>query len=253
VCLLQCVRFTHPLLRYETSLKTALANPNLSPAIIIRTPNFRAMNIATVIRASISTRTATCLLFDAHGTIPVLLARLPARQAHLRLNPLAFLSILFEEYGYMAETERARLDAEIVALERRTGMSVLSLEPIDPDKIDYKALTEDLHVCATALISVENVVDFEVAFGAFCSEVMVLFEELRGRRGLEKLGEDENEALSQTLAYHRNKADRRRAQLQSLLKRVQTQINLVRPLSVPSLNLVVVFRDFVRADSISEC
>lgn len=157
-----------------------------------------------------------------------LIERLHERRQLVHENPLAFLIIIFEEFGNACEVERAHSDDQVVHMEGQTGMTSLQLRNIsDQAEINFEHLIKSLHHCNTNLIFLDNVTNFDMALGKFIKETLVKLELVRTNRGCEPIGEDVQNGLSESIDYLLNASDMRRYQAQSLQRRVQSQINVV--------------------------
>ena len=157
-----------------------------------------------------------------------LLKRLHGHRRLLRVNPLALLGILMEEYGRACERDRARNDKDVITLEGRTGMTTPRIATeYAGDSTDHELLIKALHSCNTMLIFLDNMTNFEVAVGKFIKETLTKFQMIRERRLLEMIPADIDDTLIQVIEYLLNAAEMRRYQAQSLHRRTQTQINVV--------------------------
>ncbi|MCJ1271063.1 hypothetical protein MMC22_010962 [Lobaria immixta] len=157
-----------------------------------------------------------------------LLKRLHGHRRLLRVNPLALLGILMEEYGRACERDRARNDKDVITLEGRTGMTTPRIATeYAGDSTDHELLIKALHSCNTMLIFLDNMTNFEVAVGKFIKETLTKFQMIRERRLLEMIPADIDDTLIQVIEYLLNAAEMRRYQAQSLHRRTQTQINVL--------------------------
>lgn len=199
---------------------------------MIQTPNSGTINFAFVMRINIVDCSATGLYFERDmlndkGIIS-LLKRIHGHRRLLLVNPLAILGILMEQYGRACERDRAHNDREVVSMEGRTGMTSLVIAKSAPqDAADYEKLTKELHACNTNLIFLDNLTNFEVAFGRFIAETLKKFQAIREKQRLETIPVDVHDTLIQNVEYLVNVAEMRRYQAQSLHRRIQTQINVV--------------------------
>lgn len=201
---------------------------------MIQTPKSTIVNFSFVMRINIVDCSAIGLCFrgddlDDRG-LTRLLKRLHGHRRLLRLNPLALLGILMEEYGRACEIDRARNDKDVITLEGRTGMTTprIAIEYAG-DATDHELLIKALHSCNTMLIFLDNMTNFEVAVGKFIKETLTKFQMIRERSllMLETIPAGIDDTLIQAIEYLLNAAEMRRYQAQSLHQRTQTQINVV--------------------------
>ena len=203
------------------------------PAVVIQTPYSPFQDFSVVARINISSGSVISLLFDnTEEDLNNLIKRLRWRCTQTRQSPLSLPAILFEGYGYTSEECRRRLDAEVVSLEVRTGMTSLDTNQGGSGYSlrisDYERMMRDLHSCNTNLIFLANVLNFEMEFGAFCGRIFDVFEELRGRIGEGKFHtERARDEFQRNLAYCVDSSRFRQKQTQSLRMRVKSQINVV--------------------------
>lgn len=185
-------------------------------------------NFSCVIRVNITDRSAICLFFEKNKSkIKDFFRRLQTSRDSLHANPLSFISLLFEEHGYSCEKYRAKLDKDVVEMERQTGHTSIAILLFRQNP-DYERLTRDLNACKTSLIFMDNITLFEEKIGEFCKETLETLEVLRQERDLDTLPTGERVAATQQLDYHLNLSQLRRIQACSLERRVQTQISVVR-------------------------
>lgn len=160
--------------------------------------------------------------------IASLLKRLHGHRGLLRVNPLAILGILIEEYGRTCERDRAHYDTDVINIEGHTGMTSLLIATFDPQvATNYELLTRALHSCNTNLIFLDNMIYFEVAAGRFVKDTLIKFQLLRERKLVEAIPVHVENTLMQNIEYLLNGAEMRRHQAQSLYRRTQSQINVV--------------------------
>lgn len=188
-----------------------------------------------VARINISSGSVFSILFDnTEKDLNELIKRLRWRCKQTHQCPLTLLAILFEGYGYSSEECRRKLDAEVVSLEVRTGMTSLDTNQggYSLRISDYERMMRDLHSCKTNLIFLANVLNFEVEFGTFCGRVFEVFEQLRERTGQGSFHTPRaKDEFQQHLAYCMDSSRFRQTQIQSLRMRVKSQINVVSLLS----------------------
>lgn len=211
---------------------------------MIKTPRSGVRNFSLVMRINVDDCSATGLYIHGDvsddGGLAGLLKRLHGHRRLLRVNPLGFMGILFEEYGRECERDRARNDDDVVAIEGRTGMTslrILAVAPFSPGvATDHELLTKALHACNTNLIFLDNLTNFEVEVGRFIKETLIKFQRIRERKAeirlLETTPPDVDDTLIHNIEYLLNAAEMRRYQAQSLLRRAQTQINVVSKLEM---------------------
>lgn len=199
-----------------------------------------------VARINISSGSVFSILFDnTEKDLNTLIKRLQWRCKQTHQSPLSLPAILFETYGYTSEECRRKLDAEVVSLEVRTGMTALDTTTnVNQDGkmnyslriSDYEKMMRDLHSCNTNLIFLGNVLSFEMEFGMFCGRLFDVFEDLRGRISNNNKKEEEKgkyhsprakDEFHQHLAYFLDSSRCRLKQTQSLRMRVESQINVV--------------------------
>lgn len=208
-------------------------------AVVVQTPYSPFQDFSLAARINIASGSVVSLLFDnTEDDLNILIKRLRWRCTQTHQSPLSLLAILFEEYGYTSEECRRRLDAEVVSLEVRTGMTSLDTNPggngYSLRISDYEKMMRDLHSCNTNLIFLANVLNFEMDFGTFCGRIFDVFEELRGRIGDGKFHtERARDEFQQHLAYCVDSSRSRQKQTQSLRMRVKSQINVVSSFSFP--------------------
>lgn len=201
---------------------------------MVQTPYSPFQDFSVAARISISTGSVVSLLFDnTEEDLNTLIKRLRWRCTQTRQSPLSLLAILFEGYGYTSEEYRRLLDAEVVSLEVRTGMTALDTNQGSNGGYtlriaDYEKMMRDLHSCNTNLIFLANVLNFEMEFGAFCGRIFDVFEELRERvEGGKFHTERARDEFQRHLAYCVDSGRFRQKQTQSLRMRVKSQINVV--------------------------
>lgn len=197
---------------------------------MIHTPYAAAGNFSFVMRINMFDCSATGLYFHRDmfndAGIASLLKHLHGHRRLLRVNPLALLGILMDEYGRTCERDRTCNDMNVVAMEGQTGMTSLLIAPRQV-ATGYELLTKALHSCNTNLIFLDNMTNFEVAIGTFIKETYIKFQTLREMRLLETIPVDVDDTLMQNIEYLLNAAAMRRYQAQSLHRRTQSQINVV--------------------------
>jgi hypothetical protein len=179
----------------------------------------------------------TSLLFNKNEEdLDEIIGRLRIRRKSTHQSLLAFLAILFEQYGYSTEKLREELDEQVVAMELRTGMASLntSRRNFSRDVPKYEALMRDLHACNTNLIFLGAVLNFEVEFGNFCNHLFNIFEDLRRQAGYGAFhAAKARDEFRQNLGYCLDSSRSRRNQTDALQIRIKSQINLVRVLTSP--------------------
>jgi hypothetical protein len=153
---------------------------------------------------------------------------LPAYAA-VDYNPLAFIGFLMEKHGYESEGFRRKLDADLVSMERKLGMTSLwSWNGLQmQDMSDYESLSKGLINCSTHLAVFENILQFEASAGEFCLETLEAFEALREKISVKRLSAPVYDSMTEHVRFHNNLADGRRNQAHSLLKRTQVQVSMV--------------------------
>lgn len=200
-------------------------------AVVIQTPYSPFQDFSVVARINISSGSVVSILFDnTEKDLNVLIKRLRWRCKQTNQCPLSLPAILFEGYGYTSEECRRKLDAEVVSLEVRTGMTSLDTNQggYSLRISDYEKMMRDLHACNTNLIFLANVLNFEMEFGTFCGRLFEVFEELRERTGQGKFHTARaRDEFQQHLAYCMDNSRFRQKQTQSLRMRVKSQINAV--------------------------
>ena len=207
------------------------------PAVVVQTPYSPFQDFSVVARINILSGSVISILFDnTEEDLNVLIKRLRWRCKQTHQCPLSLLAILFEGYGYTSEECRRKLDADVVSLEVRTGMTSLDTNPggYSLRISDYEKMMRDLHACNTNLIFLANVLNFEMEFGTFCGRLFEVFEELRERSGEGKFHTARaRDEFQQHLAYCMDSSRFRQKQTQSLRMRVKSQINVVSSLFTP--------------------
>ena len=144
------------------------------------------------------------------------------------MNPLALLTILFEDHAHASEAYRTHLDKVVVSIEQQTGMTSLHVGAPDHGlEDDYDRLARRMHACNTNLIFLDHILEFESRLGAFCRQVWRTFCKLRLEQGLEDLLQYQHDEFEQALDYHLNDSSLRRSQSQALQKRIQSQMSVV--------------------------
>ena len=179
-------------------------------------------------RLDLRQNTAVCLFFDPdEAALNTLMARMKVRQQQLVQDPLSFIGLLFEGYGYATEEWRGALDEDVVKTESQTRMS--SLNFVVASQIaakHYETLTRDLHSCNTDLIFLDTMLAFELKFGEFCKKTTEKADRLRRLVTQAPLCNNLDE-FNDNMDYLYNLCELRRNQTQSLRNRIQSQINVV--------------------------
>lgn len=179
-------------------------------------------------RISLTDLSAVGFLFcKTEARIRGLLSRLSTNQNRLQQNPLALLSVIYDEYGRSCEMARKRGDDEVVSIESSTGMSSIKVQAPTQAERDLAELNKALHAANTNLIFLDNVINFDVAVGKFIKEAFVKLETLRQTQNLEPSPVPVSQALHENMDYLINLSELRRHQAQSLHQRVQSQISVV--------------------------
>lgn len=191
----------------------------------MKIPHYPLLVYSLVMRVNIIDRSAICLILSNMDdkTISALLKRLHAHQESLRENPLAILGILFNQLGQKWEAESRNTFHEVRAIEHTTRMTPFKL-PSEPIQIDYEQLNRSIHQNNTHIIFLDKVVSFELGFGKFIKETLKKFEEARKNLGLEP---DPANVLQQNMDYMLNTAEMRQLSVQSLQRRIQSQMSVV--------------------------
>lgn len=196
--------------------------------MIIQTPNSHIRNFSCVLHINLADCSTKGILFDTNEfEIPGVLLRLNENRQLLQECPVAFLSILYADHSRSAENHRAKLDWDVVTMERRTGKTSLVVFS-EHAETDYEQLNKALHECNTNLIFLDNITNFEMAVGKFIKDTLVKFEVLRKENGITSDSNCAYQSVSQNMDYLINACEMRRYQAQSLHRRIQTQINVVR-------------------------
>ena len=197
---------------------------------IFQSPFSSNRDFSAAIRIDIGSGNVLALLFDrSELTLQKTINEVAFEATKADKSPLDLLLLLFRTYGGFNEEWRAKLDRQVVAMERRSGMTSIDTSQFDSDdETAYAELTRDLHACNTDLIFLGHVLDFELELGAFCSQAFDTFEELRRQRK-EAPFHDKRVAhfFQQRLAYCMKDGEFRQRQTEALRTRVQSQINLV--------------------------
>lgn len=206
------------------------------PAVVVQTPYSPSEDFSMVARINISSGSVVSILFNkTEEHLNGFIERLRLRRKQTHQCPLSLPAILFEGYGYTSEEYRRRLDAEVVSLEVRTGMTALDTSQ-HGDSLhisEYERMMRDLHACQTNLIFLANVLNFEMEFGILCGRLFEVFEELRERTGEGNFHTPRaRDEFHQHLTYCMNSSRFRQNQIQSLRLRVKSQINVVSPFSL---------------------
>ncbi|MCJ1466914.1 hypothetical protein MMC07_005536 [Pseudocyphellaria aurata] len=223
---------TPPAIFDSMKLNQRLIDTLFLTAIVIHSMKSGIRNFSLVMRINIADCSATGLylhwdLLNDAG-VSGLLKRLDSHRRFLSVNPLALLGILMEEYGRTCENSRAHNDMDVVNIERQTGMTSLRIATFSPKTTtDYGLLSKAMHACNTNLIFLDNLTNFEVAFGKFIKETMIKFQTMREKQSLPPIPADVDDILIHNIDYLLNAAEMRRYQAQSLHRRSQTQVNVL--------------------------
>ena len=179
-------------------------------------------------RINIRNESSISLLFETkkHTAIGIT-NRLYENRNLIGQNPLSFLAVLLEDHGLSCEVKRKRLDNHVAYIEQQTGMTSLDSFVFSNIEPKFDVLLKALHGCNTELIFLDNIMNFELALSRFVRETIEKFEELHQDKDLDCDRRCATYNILQNVDYLINACEMRRYQAQSLLRRVQSQINVV--------------------------
>ena len=196
---------------------------------MVRTPFGPTRNLSCAIRFCIEDYKATAFIFDHdQESVDEFLARLRAKEQALQQDPIVFMNILVELYGYASENYRTLLDKQVVSVELQTRMTSLNppfsnANPTD----DSEEPSRDIHRCNTSPTMLEGVLEFEAQPGDFRKQTHQDFPRMRHEKGHGEPPVQKRDFFVQSLDYHINASCLRRNQTRSLQKRTQSQMSVV--------------------------
>ena len=184
-------------------------------------------NFCLAISISCADRITSALYFDRHeDALSDLVRRMGQRQRIVHTHPLMIMVLLLEQYGTNLQTFRNELDRQLVQLERRLGLNSLFHAPTatsDPTKLEQ--LNKDVHTCNMGMIVLELKMNFELELARFSRETLDKFEQCCKDSGGRSTDAQSLAQISDQIGCLTNRSDLNKAQLQSLLKRIQAQIS----------------------------
>lgn len=150
----------------------------------------------------------------------------------LRLHPLYFLVLVFEERCFEYKEWFDKILEEINVVESATGMTLSTWKKQLPDKLmdwfsDYDNLLRTLYASHTELSHFDTVTTFSIKIGKFLLETLAMLEDLRVETGLARLSKREYGALQQRIQFSLSRCESTCDKTREMMERVKGQINVV--------------------------
>ncbi|KUI52586.1 hypothetical protein VP1G_00271 [Cytospora mali] len=150
----------------------------------------------------------------------------------LKVHPLYFLALVFEERCLEYKEWFDKILEDINMVESATGMTRATWRVQLSDTLidwfsDYDNLLRTLYAIHSELSHFDTVTTFSIKIGKFLSKVLELSEDLRVESGHERMSKREYGNLQQRIQFSLSRCELSSDKTREMLERVKGQINVV--------------------------